>query len=111
MLFHVCVLCALFTIQVVKYSFCTLCIINSINLLTLNVRDLRDKTKRFRILNYLEQIDADVIISQEAHVVESDLEEWKKDFGRGHIYINPLDTKSSGQIIILKENREIISHE
>ena len=47
---------------------------------------------------------------QECHVLNEDLEAWKKEWGMENIYLNPLSTRSAGQTILLKQNREIIEH-
>ena len=74
-----------------------------VNILTFNVRGLRNKTKRLKIFNYLKKFSADIILIQEAHVLSNDQGEWKTDWGLGEVYINPLKDNSGGQIILFKK--------
>ena len=35
---------------------------------------------------------------------------WKQDWGLGDIYCNPLNSRSCGQVILLKDKRDIVEH-
>ena len=54
---------------------------NRVNLLCINVRGLRDTCKRNRIFNYLSKFKSDIILLQEAHVLQADYARWKSDWG------------------------------
>ena len=47
---------------------------------------------------------------QECHILESELKLWKQDWGLGNIYCNPLNSRSCGQVILLKDKRDIVEH-
>ena len=54
----------------------------NIKILSLNVRGIRNQLKRTRIFNYLKKFNADVILLQETHVLETDLDLWKANWGK-----------------------------
>ena len=47
---------------------------------------------------------------QECHLEAADFDLWKNDWGVGNIYINPYNTRSAGQVILLKRKENIIEH-
>ena len=78
-----------------------------IKVLSLNVRGIRDPTKRAKIFHYLKRFNAYVILLQESHVLHDDLDLWKANWGRGDISINPLNEYSAGQVILLNDIENI----
>ena len=84
---------------------------DDLRVLSFNVRGLRDFGKRSRIFSYIKKFKADVILIQEAHVLESDINSWKLSWGQGDMYINPFTERSAGQIIMLNEKYKVLSHE
>ena len=52
--------------------------LNKIKVLSANCRGLRDKTKRYDVLNYLKDTNADIICLQDTHLMESDEVEFKR---------------------------------
>ena len=84
---------------------------SELQVLSLNVRGLRETTKRIKVFNYLNKFKADVIFIQEAHVVASDYDLWKSNWGRGGIVYNPFTERSAGQMILLRNKEDIISHD
>ena len=45
---------------------------------------------------------------KECHILGSELNLWKQDWGSGDIYCNPLNSRSCGQVILLKDKRDIV---
>ena len=84
---------------------------SEIQILSLNVRGLRDSSKRAKVFSYLNRFKADVFFIQEAHVVASDYDLWKSNWGKGGVVFNPFNERSAGQVILLKNKEDIISHE
>ena len=68
--------------------------------ITLNVRGLRNKTKRTSIFRWLKREKADFYLIQEAYCLDTDLEEWKKEWG-GEMYINCCTNHSKGLLILV----------
>ena len=90
--------------QSVQFGSVTIFHLNRFTLLFINL--LNNQLKRTRIFNYLKKFNADVILLQETHVLETDLYLWK-----ANIYINTLNEYWSGQMIILNNNEEGIRHD
>ena len=83
---------------------------NKIKIQSLNIRGGRDPWKRRSIFEFLKRKKSDFVFLQECHLLEGDLDLWKKDWGQGNIYINPFTTRSGGQAILLKEEKDILEH-
>ena len=47
---------------------------------------------------------------QECHILESDLNLWKQDWGSGDIYCNPFISRSFGQVILLRDKINVLEH-
>ena len=84
---------------------------DKIQILSLNVRGMRDPVKRSKIFSYISKFKSDIILLQEAHVLQEDYERWTKDWGKGDIYLNCFNTQSAGQIIMLAKNENVVKHE
>ncbi len=77
---------------------------------SLNMRGGRDKWKRRSVFEFLKKQRANFIFLQECHLVDDDVPEWQRDWGKGEIYSNPLSTRSAGQAILLNGNYEFVEH-
>ena len=84
--------------------------VNKIKIQSLNIRGGRDIWKRRSIFEFLKKQKSDFIMLQECHILESDLNLWKQDWGSGDIYYNPFTSRSAGQVILLKEKRDVLDH-
>ena len=47
---------------------------------------------------------------QECHIMESEFNLWKQDWESGDIFCNPFNSRSCGQVILLKDKRDIVEH-
>ena len=82
-----------------------------VHILNFNIRGLMNKTRRLKISNYLKRLSTDIILIQEARVLNKGQGEWKMDWGFGEVCINPLKINSGGQINLIKNRYQWLSHE
>ena len=58
--------------------------LDKVTVLSANCRGLKDKSKRFDVLNYLKDMEADIIFLQDTHLTEQDVSKvkmmWDCDF-------------------------------
>ncbi len=73
--------------------------------LSLNVRGLRQKSKRKTLFHRLRQRKCDITLLQETYVTKEDCNVWKKEWG-GKLYATPGTVHSKGNIILLAKHFE-----
>lgn len=71
----------------------------SLNIVSLNVRGLRDLTKRKALFLFCKHTDADFVLLQETHSCESDCKFWKSQWGNS-IYFDHGTNHSAGLMIL-----------
>ena len=77
---------------------------------SLNMRGGRDFWKRLSIFQNLRKHNADIIFLQECHILNEDQVLWEQNWGKGSIFINPLSSRSGGQVILFKEKINVLEH-
>lgn len=78
--------------------------LNSLTLMSLNVRGIRDSVKRKAVFLFCKRSEADLILLQETHSSESDIKFWKGQWGNG-IYCSHGTNHSAGVSIFLHRFR------
>jgi exonuclease III len=81
-----------------------------IKIININVKGLKSKGKRRKVLNWAKKKKFEIMTIQEAHIEDIDIGEWKKDWKGGLIYSSG-NNRSRGVAILIKENLEYIVHE
>ena len=71
-------------------------------ILTLNGRGLRNKLHRKAIFKYVKINKINVACLQECHILDTDIELWKKEWG-GEMFVLPGSVHSKGQIILVSK--------
>ena len=80
--------------------------VTKFSVITYNTRGLRDKHKRIKIFNFLKSKQhCGVIMIQESHSVNSDLESWKNELGY-NVYLNSGTSLARGTLIGFSKNFE-----
>ena len=74
--------------------------------LSLNVRGLRQRKKRYNLFQWLKKENYDVVALQETYVLEKDIEYWSKLWG-GQFYATPGSAHSKGNILLIGKNAEV----
>jgi len=75
---------------------------NSLSIVSLNTRGLRDLTKRKALFLYCRRTNADLILLQETHSCESDARFWKSNWG-DKIYFSHGSNHSAGVLILINK--------
>ena len=81
----------------------------TIKISSLNVRGIRDTTKRRKIFNYLHHEKDDVIMLQETHSCKKDAKYWRSELG-GNIYFEHGETNSKGVAIAFRRELNVKLH-
>ena len=77
---------------------------NNLKIITLNVRGLRDMTKRDALLSWFASEDVDIVALQETHCVsKSELENWLSTSSYSG-YGSFLSSRAAGTAILVKKN-------
>ena len=71
-------------------------------ILTLNGRGLRNKLHRKAIFKYVKINKINVACLQECHILDTDIELWKKEWG-GEMFVLPGSVHSKGQTILVSK--------
>ena len=71
-------------------------------ILTLNGRGLRNKLHRKAIFKFVKINKINVVCLQECHILDTDIESWKKEWG-GEMFVLPGSIHSKGQIILVSK--------
>ena len=71
-------------------------------ILTLNGRGLRNKLHRKAIFKFVKINKINVACLQECHILDTDIESWKKEWG-GEMFVLPGSIHSKGQIILVSK--------
>ena len=72
---------------------------NDIDIISANVRGLRQQFKRFDLFEYFKKIKADIVCLQETHLVQKDLSTLKKDWNIEY-FIAGNSTNSRGVAVL-----------
>lgn len=75
-------------------------VFNSLKITSLNVRGIRDNTKRKAIFMLCRQQNSDLILLQDTHSVCSDVKIWKSQWG-DQCFFNHASSQSAGVAILL----------
>ena len=78
---------------------------NTIKVSSANVQSIRDKKKRFDVLNYLLK-DTNILCLQDTHLIKADTRSLMQVFPEYEILIEGVKTNSRGVCIFLKKNFE-----
>lgn len=78
--------------------------LNSLTVMSLNARGIRDSVKRKAVFLFCKRSEADLILLQETHSCESDVKFWKGQWGNG-IYCSHGTNHSAGVSILLHRFR------
>ena len=77
-----------------------------VTIATMNVRGLRDETKRLQMFAYMKKQMFDIVLIQESHATEADEQWWAKQWGGKIIYANG-DSKSRGVCILFRKGLNV----
>ena len=84
--------------------------LNKIKVLSANCRGLRDKTKRYDVLNYLKDKNADIVCLQDTHLKKSDEVKFKR-YWQGTYILHGQRHNARGVALLFGNNFEYnISH-
>ena len=83
------------------YFFCVS--VTMLKLATLNVRGLRNQTKRQFLFSFLEQQNLDIIALQEVHFSSQDIEKWGNEW-EGQSFWHRGGTNTAGVALLFKKN-------
>ena len=82
----------------------------SLKITTFNCRGLQDRFKRKKIFRFLHQRSDDIVLLQETHSLDENLQMWKLEWG-GEIYANSATSNSRGVAVLFKPGLDAsISH-
>ena len=73
---------------------------------SINVRGLRDRTKRHAVFRYVKQNQFDLMLLQETYIVTEDVKKWKNEWG-AEFHAAPHSRHSRGLIILFRKGLEI----
>ena len=77
--------------------------LDKIKVLSTNCRGLKDRKKRYDVLNYLKNTEADIICLQETHLTQLDSVEVKKQWD-GDFILNGVANNARGSPYFLEIN-------
>ena len=80
--------------------------LETFSLTSLNCRDLRDKTKRLTLFNWLKTKYKGLVLLQETHSTELDENQWEKEWGN-KIFFSHGQSNSRGVAILSPINSDI----
>ena len=83
--------------------------VKTIEIVTQNVRGLRDDAKCKKLLYHFKKQDHDIILLQETHSTVSDIDKWNREWGGSIIYAH--GTNQSRGVMILFSNRNTVTIE
>ncbi len=73
----------------------------SLSIASLNVRGIRENTKRKALILYFKRSDADIIFCQETHSTDLDVKFWNSQWGNS-IYFGHGTSHSAGVMVLLQ---------
>ncbi len=85
------------------------CEFNHLKIISLNVRGLRDNTKRKAIFLFCRRYNADLIFLQETHSSDADTKFWKAQWG-DRIYFSHGSNNSAGVLVLIHKFKGDIVH-
>jgi exonuclease III len=80
-----------------------------LNLITLNVRGLRNQEKRKNVFHWLNSKNCDICVLQEVYCCQNDIETWSKEYG-GVFYSSSGSNHSKGILIGISNKVESITN-
>ena len=80
-----------------------------INLLSLNVRGIREKNKRTSIFHYIQNKQVDLCLLQETHATSDDENEWVNEW-KGKIYFSNGTSRARGTMILIRPGFDLVVH-
>ena len=79
----------------------------SCKFLSVNIRGLRDKSKRLKVFNWVKEIKSDVILFQETFSLEENENEWTRDWEGRQVIFSHGTIHSRGCLITVNKNLDI----
>ena len=76
---------------------------NSIKILTLNARGLKNRLKRISLFHQIRKLRCDIVCLQETHITPSDSQLWEKEWGGQIVYVQGTGN-SRGEMILFGKN-------
>ena len=83
---------------------CKLCPVNSSSV---NIRGLRDKSKRLKVFNWVKEIKSDITLFQETFSLEENENEWTRDWEGGQVIFSHGTNHSRGCLITVNKNLDL----
>jgi exonuclease III len=77
-----------------------------IKIISVNVRGIRNSTKRLRIFNWLKDKKADIVYLQETYSSNTDITQWRNEWD-GDIHISSGTNNSRGTAILFNKNLNV----
>ena len=77
----------------------------SISIISFNCQGIRNKGKRYDVINYLQNTGAKIICLQDTHLIQTDMATLKNDWN-GNIYLNGSKTNARGVVILISNSLE-----
>ena len=77
----------------------------SISIISFNCQGIRNKGKRYNVINYLKNTGAKIICLQDTHLIQTDMAKLKNDWN-GNIYLNGSKTNARGVAILISNSLE-----
>ena len=77
----------------------------SISIISFNCQGIRNKGKRYDVINYLQNTGAKIICLQDTHLIQTDMATLKNDWN-GNIYLNGSKTNARGVAILISNSLE-----
>ena len=77
----------------------------SVSIISFNCQGIRNKGKRYDVINYLQNTGAKIICLQDTHLIQTDMATLKNDWN-GNIYLNGSKTNARGVAILISNSLE-----
>ena len=77
----------------------------SISIISFNCQGIRNKGKRYNVINYLKNTGTKIICLQDTHLIQTDMATLKNDWN-GNIYLNGSKTNARGVAILTSNSLE-----
>ena len=77
-----------------------------LRVLSLNVRGIRSRRKRLNVFRQLKLNKYDIICLQETHILEHDLDAWKKEWG-GDLFLSKQTSQSGGLVTLFSKRLSV----
>ena len=82
-----------------------------IKILSLNVKGVRDPTKRRAIFRWVKKQNSDITFLQETYSLECEINMLKNEWGEGKLFVSGGTTHSKGCIVLIRSGVETTVNE